>query len=135
MFTSLAARLSLAAAATALWAQAPPGSVRSTLDGVFTAAQATRGERTFRDACTSCHTVDQLSGSRFREKWVEQTVGDVFAFVTNAMPEGNPGSLRPEEYAGVIAFFLSSSGYPPGEQELPAVQEALSTLRIEALPK
>ena len=131
MFSSLAALLSLAAAA-ALWAQAPPGPARSTIDGVFTAAQATRGERTFRQTCTSCHTVGQLTGSQFREKWVGQTVGDIFGFVTNAMPEGNPGSLRPEEYAGVIAFFLSSSGYPPGEQELPAVQEALSTLRIEA---
>ena len=127
----LALLLWLLGVSAALSAQ-PPAGERSTLDGVFSAAQAARGERTFRQTCTSCHSVDQLTGSRFREKWVNETVGGLFEFVTNAMPEGNPGSLRPEEYAGVIAFFLGQSGYPAGEQDLPAVQEELSKVRIVA---
>lgn len=108
---------------------------RTVLDGVFTTAQASRGEQTFKQACTACHTVDKMTGNRFRAKWGDGTAGDVFDFMSNAMPEGDPGSLKPEEYSSLLAFFLQASGYPAGEVELPADKAELLKLRIVPLPK
>jgi len=51
------------------------------------------------------------------------------------MPEGDPGSLEPEEYAGILAFFLKESGYKEGEKDLPSDVEALKKIRIEPLPQ
>lgn len=105
------------------------------MDGVFSASQASRGEQTFKKACTACHTVDKMTGNRFRAKWGDGSVGELFDFVSNAMPEGDPGSLTPEEYSSILAFFLRESGYPVGEQDLSTERAHLSKLRIVALPK
>lgn len=108
---------------------------RSVLDGVFTTTQASTGEQKFKQACTACHTVDKMTGSRFRAKWGDGTVGDLVDFMSNAMPEGDPGSLTPEEYVNIAAFFLRDSGYPAGEQPLPTERSELLKLRIVGLPK
>jgi len=55
--------------------------------------------------------------------------------VSATMPQGDPGSLKPEEYASILAFFLSQSGYKAGEKELPSDLESLQKIRIEPLPK
>jgi cytochrome c5 len=107
----------------------------SVLDGVFTSDQATRGEDTFRKICSVCHTLAQHTGAKFAERWNGSTVGDLFDLMSNTMPDGNPGSLKPEEYAAVIAFFLRENGYPEGKQELPADNAALMKVRIEPLAR
>jgi hypothetical protein len=76
-----------------------------------------------------------MTGNRFRAKWGDGSVGELFDFVSNAMPEGDPGSLTPEEYSSILAFFLRESGYPVGEQDLSTERAHLSKLRIVALPK
>ena len=45
-------------------ASATQPSAGSVLDGVFTAAQASRGERTFREVCAACHDTGEFSGGR-----------------------------------------------------------------------
>jgi mono/diheme cytochrome c family protein len=105
-------------------------SAGSVLDGVFTADQATRGQQTFQKVCAACHTVAEHSGKKFQERWADTSVGDLFDVISSTMPDGNPGSLEPTEYAGVIAFLLKETGYPEGKQELPADAAALKQLRI-----
>ena len=105
----------------------------SVLDGVFTAGQATRGRQTFQRACSSCHAVADHTGRRFQGKWADSTLGEMFDFISTTMPDGNPGSLEPDDYASVIAFVLAESGYPKGEQELPSDRDALMKIRIEPL--
>lgn len=111
------------------------GTPSALLSGVFSAAQAARGEEKFKEVCAACHNIDEMAGARFRSSWADQTAGDIFDFLSNAMPQGDPGSLTPEEYRNIIAFFLSRSGYPAGERELPSDAAELSKLRIVALPK
>lgn len=111
------------------------GATPAMLTGVFSSAQAARGEETFKAVCSACHNIDEMAGSRFRASWADQTAGDLFDFLSNAMPQGDPGSLTPAEYRNIIAFFLSRSGYPAGERELPTERAELSKLRIVALPK
>jgi len=121
--------------ATRPLAQGAPSSTGSVLDGVFTSSQASRGRQQFSQACTSCHSAADHTGRKFEAKWQGTTIGDLFDFVSTTMPDGNPGSLKPEEYASILAFFLSESGYKEGAKELPSDLEALKKIRIEPLPR
>lgn len=109
-------------------------SAQSVLDGVFTTDQASQGEQTFREACMACHATDEFSGVRFSFRWSGLTAGDVFEVVSTLMPEDDPGSLRPNEYASVVAYMLNLNGYPSGATPLPADLTALRKVRIEAVP-
>lgn len=106
----------------------------SVLDGVFTAAQAARGERTFEQTCAGCHDASEFSGARFRLSWVDRTVGELFDTISTLMPEGDPGSLSPGEYAALAAYLLRLNGYPPGEAPLPSAPAALEALKIVEAP-
>jgi hypothetical protein len=75
--------------------------------------------------------VAEHSGAQFVQRWAGSSVGDLFDLISNTMPDGNPGSLEPTEYASIIAFFLKSTGYPEGKQELPADLTALAKVKIE----
>ena len=115
-------------------AQPSASAERSVLDGVFTSGQASSGERTFRQVCATCHDTSEFSGGRFRISWVGQTAGDLLDVVSTLMPEDKPGSLRPDDYAAVVAYLLSLNGYPAGEAPLPANVSGLRTVRIVPAP-
>jgi alcohol dehydrogenase (cytochrome c) len=51
------------------------------------------------------------------------------------MPSNAPGSLKPEEYADVLSFVLSSNKYPAGKTELPTDPSALKGVKMAAAPK
>ena len=102
----------------------------SVLDGVFTEAQASRGEATFRRVCAACHDPGEFSGGRFRLTWVGQSAGDLFDTIATLMPEGDPGSLSPAQYAAVVAYLLQLNGYPAGEAALPTSLSALRAMEI-----
>ena len=106
----------------------------SVLDGVFTEAQASSGEATFRRVCAACHDPGEFSGGRFRLTWVGQSAGDLFDTISTLMPEGDPGSLRPAQYASVVAYLLQLNGYPAGEAALPTALSALRAMEIVEAP-
>ncbi len=112
-------------------AQASAGSV---LDGVFTPAQASRGERTFSDVCAACHDTGEFSGGRFRISWVGRPVGELFETISTLMPEADPGSLSPAEYAAIVAYLLQINNYPAGDADLPTNVRALGQLEIVSPP-
>ena len=105
---------------------------RAASAGVFTDAQARRGEQLFTQACGKCHAVDEHTGASFAAKWSSVTAGDLFEQLSTTMPPASPGSLNPDGYASLIAFFLSRSGFSPGGSELPAERNALRAIRIGA---
>ena len=111
------------------------GADKSVLDGVFTAAQASRGQAQFAQACMTCHTVAQHTGRTFVVKWAGTTLDELFELISTTMPEVDPGSLKPEQYASIVAFFLRESGYPEGQRELPSEAAALRKIRVEPLAK
>ena len=122
-------------AAPAAGAPGTAGQAAGTvLDGVFTTAQVSRGERTFRDVCAACHDTGEFTGGRFRLTWVGLTAGDLFDTIATLMPEGDPGSLSPAQYASVVAYLLDQNGYPAGETPLPTSLSALRALEIVAAP-
>jgi mono/diheme cytochrome c family protein len=102
---------------------------RSVLDGVFTRSQALRGERRFQQVCAACHRTIEISSRWFRAG-IHETVGDIFEQIVMTMPEGNPGSLNPEDYADILAFVFRTQNYPAGEQELPADRAMLDNVTM-----
>ncbi len=106
----------------------------SVLDGVFTSAQASRGEQTFDRVCASCHDTGEFSGGRFRLSWVGRTAGDLFDTMSTLMPEADPGSLSPDAYASLVAYLFRLNGYPAGEVALPTDLAALQRVQIVESP-
>ena len=47
------------------------------------------------------------------------------------MPEDNPGSLQPQEYADILAYFLSINGYPAGQAELKGDDAAIGAVKVD----
>ena len=126
-----AAALGLAAA---LAAQTGKRTVR---DGVFSQRQAERGARVFESICTNCHELAEFTGvGAYLEEVEGETLWETFDFVSTEMPEDDPGSLRPEEYAAVLAYIFSVYGLPSGDADLPLDQASLETVTIvrPALP-
>jgi mono/diheme cytochrome c family protein len=118
-----------AATASAQNASASPPSDRR---GAYTEVQAARGEATYRASCTSCHTASAHSGENFIRGWESRTAFDLFELIRTTMPIDNPGRLSREQYADIVAYLFKLNGLPAGDRQLPADDEGLKQIRIEA---
>lgn len=107
---------------------------RSTAAGVYTDAQARRGQQTFQTYCVSCHAPSDYTGDTFRTSWVSQSAFDLFESIRTQMPEDAPGSLQRQEYLDVVAYIFSLNKYPAGSAELPTDEAGLRKIKIEAPP-
>ena len=76
---------------------------KSVRDGVYTAAQADRGVSLFRSKCASCHAPNRFTDDLFYTSFAGRPLWEMFDVISDSMPEDNPGSLKKEEYADVIA--------------------------------
>ncbi|MGQ0647347.1 MAG: c-type cytochrome [Gemmatimonadaceae bacterium] len=116
-------------------AQTPDSTtVRSTLAGVYTETQATRGKDVYAGQCRSCHTVESHAGTTFEKGWAGKLLSDLFTFIVESMPESEPGSLSTAEYTDALAHILQANGMPPGAQELVGDTLVLRRIRIEMRP-
>ena len=78
-----------------------------------------------------CHSPNSFSGGAFAEKWSGQTLSEVFDFISNAMPENDPGSLKREDYVNVTAFMLKINNLPTGDADLPTDSAGLKNIQID----
>jgi mono/diheme cytochrome c family protein len=108
------------------------GSKRSTREGVYTLAQAERGEKLFAARCAVCHQTAQLSGPVFLRTWNGQPAEALYDLVRTTMPQENPGSLKPQQYADLLAYIFRINGLPAGDEELKGAPRALRQVIIEA---
>ncbi len=112
----------------------------STLDGVFTAAQARRGRRVYNQNCASCHGQElrggemapSVAGADFIVFWTELPVGVLFDRIKLTMPEDGPGRLSDQEYTDVVAYLFDRSDYPAGENELSTDRAEMDKIMIVA---
>jgi mono/diheme cytochrome c family protein len=111
----------------ALVAYAQNASGPSVWSGVFTAAQAKRGEEAYQASCSGCHGNDlhatdaeavDLTGPAFRNKWNGKTLEERFETIRDTMPLGNAKSLDDKTYMDIVAFVLQFNEVPAGSQEL-----------------
>jgi mono/diheme cytochrome c family protein len=112
---------------------------KSVWDGVYTDAQADRGQAGYREACASCHgekldgrgQIPPLAGSDFTSNWNAMTVGDLFEKMQTSMPADRPGQLSKEQNASILAYILGFNKFPTGNKELPGDADALKGIRFE----
>ena len=117
---------------------------RSIRDGVFTAAQARRGQAAYTGPCDRCHgfkldgapddpdmlPASPVAGPKFLRKWNGRTLAALFDYVRMTMPTNNPGYLSAAEVADIVAYMLFVSGMPAGEDALPPEPETLAGVVI-----
>lgn len=112
----------------------------SVWDGVYTAAQAERGQQAYAKACGGCHRDDlsggddepPLRGSHFTAKWEDASVAELYDFVASNMPKNNPGALPLETCIDIVSFILKSNEMPPGQSELTTDIETLTQIVFTA---
>ncbi len=124
------------------------GPIVSVWDGVFTEAQATRGQAVYPGACGICHgrrlngapedpdmrSTPPLARARFLRVWEGRSLATLFEYTRATMPEDNPNSLTEQEYADVIAYMLTVGGMPAGDDELQPDPQSLARVVIQPQP-
>ncbi len=124
-------------ALTASFGRAFAQQARSARDGVYTTAQATRGQALYGMECALCHgdTLDggigpPLSGDLFAATWGPLAVSDLFDKIHNTMPAGAPGTLSRAQVADLVAYLLKANQFPAGSAELSSVDGALKQVSL-----
>jgi mono/diheme cytochrome c family protein len=108
----------------------------SVWDGVYSPAQATRGERVYVDQCLRCHgssllgggDAPALTGPLFAGNWDGVPLSDLFDRIRTTMPQERPGSLSRQDTADVIAYMLKAGGVPAGSAPLATQSLALGQI-------
>jgi hypothetical protein len=93
-------------------------SMRTTQLGVYTDVQAKRGQQVYAGTCQSCHTPTSHQGTAFTQNWDRHPLSDLYNYVSQKMPQDNPGSLDPNDAADVVAFLLKVYAMPAGTADL-----------------
>lgn len=108
--------------------------------GIYTEAQAARGQAVYDRKCASCHglrlegaTASALAGVRFADKWgrSDKTVDDLYFITRTQMPFGAGNTLTIQQYIDSVAYVLKANGYKAGAKELPANPAFLKQIKIE----
>ncbi len=116
-----------------LVAAATSAAPRTTGDGVYTAAQADEGAVIFEQVCLQCHLPSWHEKVGFYAKWQGKSLRDLARYIATEMPQTDPGTLTPAEYAAVTAYLLRLTGNPPGDTPLNDDADALADIRIDTL--
>jgi mono/diheme cytochrome c family protein len=121
-------------------AEAAAQSSKTVLDGAYSDAQAERGKALYAKSCSLCHgnpptgtaMAPGLSGDDFLASYGGMTAGDLFTKISKTMPADDPGTLKPQETAELIAYLFSANKWPAGGADLPSDLAALKEIRIPA---
>jgi hypothetical protein len=111
---------------------------RSVWSGVYSAAQASRGEYAYsNDECGSCHDEvgggsgdPELVGANFLEDWDGQSALELARHI-HSSTMGNPGDIGIAEATDLIAFLLQENQIPAGNSDLSVDPRVLAGIRIE----
>ena len=110
----------------------------TTWDGVYTNAQADRGDTLYADRCARCHgdglrgleAAPALVGPTFYGNWDGESLDALFERMRTSMPQDRPGSLTRAQNADLLAYLLRVAKYPAGTRLLEAQGGALTRIRI-----
>jgi S-disulfanyl-L-cysteine oxidoreductase SoxD len=103
--------------------------------GVYTEAQATRGQAIYKDRCASCHgdglagrMGPSLTGDAFLTVWSQEPLFELAGKIRNTMPQTDPGSLTWQQTADLVAYILQVGKFPAGRSELRGDEQALKEI-------
>ena len=117
-----------------------PSAPQTVWSGVYTEAQAYRGEKVADTMCAGCHgpgldggdSGPKLVGAMFLANWSTQSVAQLFDWMREAMPADSPGTLTKEDASAVLAYILKINKMPAGKQDLSSERDELSRIEIVA---
>ena len=120
-------------AAAAVTAQ----SGRTVWDGVYTAEQATRGDKLYAERCAHCHGPSlsggegpALVGPLFAGTWEGVMLNELHDRIRQTMPLDNPGVLSRQDTSDIIAYMLKSGTMPAGTTALGTDAAALMQIKF-----
>jgi cytochrome c5 len=102
----------------------------TTLTGVYTDQQASRGEAIYRNTCLACHDDSDHTGATFKQNWDTRTAFDLFEIIRTTMPNDNPGKLPRDDYAAIVAYLFKQNKMPSGKKALPTDSAGLKQIVI-----
>jgi mono/diheme cytochrome c family protein len=108
---------------------------RTLSEGVYTDAQATRGQAIFSERCAPCHgdtlgggLAPPLTGAAFVSDFDTQPVSDLVEKIHRTMPANDPGTLTTQQATDIVAYILKVGKFPAGKAELPADEASLKQI-------
>ena len=98
---------------------------RSVTQGVYSAAQAARGQQLYKAQCAACHgnalegTVGApLAGDSFLSNWSARSLANLVDKIQKTMPFEQPGTLTRPQATDLTAYILEVGKFPAGAGEL-----------------
>jgi mono/diheme cytochrome c family protein len=130
----LGAALAAAIAASLLVGTLQAQQPRTAAQGVYTGAQAVRGQAVYAERCASCHgaalggaQAPPLAGDAFMQLW-GGPASDLVNKIHNTMPANDPGKLTRQQVADIVAYMLQVGKFPAGTIELGADEDVLKLI-------
>ena len=114
---------------------------RTIWDGVYTEAQAKRGEAVYFNTCVRCHGpqlqggndgAGPLIGPTFNGNWNGVPLGQMVDRMRATMPQDKPNTLTRQQTTDVLSYILSVNKLPPGKTELPRQVDMLNSIVFKA---
>jgi len=106
-------------------------------DGVYSDAQAKKGEALYVEQCAACHGSDlsgggapALAGADFLGFWDKTPMADLVEKIQASMPASAPGSLTRAQSAEITAYMLQANKFPAGAEDLSADAAVLKAISI-----
>ncbi len=127
MLKILGPALVAAVVSTALGRAQNAPVTRDTTAGVYSAAQAERGQAAFLENCARCHRADlggqnarPLKDKYFLDHWREFRLELLFNQIRANMPppQARQGEIPDQTYLDILTFILQGNGLPAGPREL-----------------
>src|SRR5687767_10682427 len=114
---------------------------RTIWDGVYTEAQAKRGETVYFETCVRCHGpqlqggndgAGPLTGPTFNGNWNGVPLGQMVDRIRATMPLDKPNTLTRQQTTDVLTYVLSVNKVPAGKAELSRQVDILNTITFKA---
>jgi hypothetical protein len=121
----------------------PVPVTRNVWTGVYSIAQARRGQETYYQVCAECHGrelegddsegVTPLAGPHFMTNWDTHTVADLVKRI-HAQPNDEPGDIDLSTQTDLFAFIMAFNQVPAGKEDLPLDRKTTAAIGITAQP-
>jgi ankyrin repeat protein/mono/diheme cytochrome c family protein len=113
-------------------------------NGVYTAAQAGRGQAAYKLYCQACHGENLAGGKdavgrapalRGENLLSRKDLNNLFSYIRTWMPEDDRGSLDDHTVVDIVTHILKQNAFPAGPEELVADSESLKQIQIVKKPE
>ncbi len=110
------------------WTLPDPGPQKTTLDGIYTKAQADGAKAQYDKLCAECHAFTvaakkqaadlPLGDEPFLKKWEGKAIDELVSVIVLTMPNDGSAIVSDDEALNLTAYVLQQNGFPAGATPL-----------------